>query len=301
MRGEYARRSIELVDSLRTFKVGGTDLFPSLHVSYALAEAHEIMASYTRRIERPDGWELEPTLTWWNPHLVRRGNPDLKPEYYDSYEAGYQLPLGQSRLTLDGYYRLTHNKVEDISSVYSPGVILRSVANVGTDHSLGGELLLDLRPVRWLGLNVSGDVYDYRVTGALNGTDFSSHSFNWEGNVSVEVRPAVDTRVQVGARFSGPTATAQGTESGFFMTRASVRQQLFSRRLSINLQAVDLLSSGGHGETSQGNGFYSHFRFQRTGTPVLSLGLTWNFNNFKLDRRLMQNDVPDEGGDQQQP
>ena len=302
LRGEYANRIIELVDSSRADTVGGIDLFPTLHASYSIVEEHHIMASYTRRIERPDGWELEPFLTWWNPHLVRRGNPDLKPEYYDSYEVGYQVPVGIGRLTVDGYYRLTHNKVEDVSSIYSPGVILRSVANVGTDQSLGGELQTEIHPLRWLGFSLTGDVYDYRVTGTLNDVDFASHSFNWEGNASGDIRLPTDTRFQLGIRYSGPTATAQGTESGFFMSTASVRQQLFNRRLSINLQALDLLRTGAHTETSEGPGFYTHFHFARSRTPVFSLGLTWNFNNFKPDRRLLQQpeDNIDNGGDQQQ-
>jgi outer membrane cobalamin receptor len=302
LRSEYAHRDIELVDSSRTFTVGGLDLFPTLHLSYSLAKEREVMGSYTRRIERPDGWELEPFLTWWNPHLVRRGNPDLKPEYYDSYELSYQMPAGPGRLTLDGYYRMTHNKVEDVTSNYAPGVLLRSVANVGTDHSAGAELQADLQPLKWLGFNVTADVYDYRVIGALDGVDFSSHSFNWEGNASADVRFTPDTRLQVRVRYSGPSATAQGTESGFFMSTASVRQQLLDRRLSINLQAIDLFRSAGHAETSQGDGFYTHFRFRRTKAPTFALGLTWNFNNFKADRRLLQqpDDNMDNGGDFQQ-
>jgi outer membrane receptor protein involved in Fe transport len=302
LRGEYAHRAIELVDSSRTFTVGGLDLFPTLHLSYSLANGHEVMGSYTRRIERPDGWELEPFLTWWNPHLVRRGNPDLKPEYYDSYELGYQMPIGPSRITLDGYYRMTHNKVEDVTSNYAPGVLLRSVANVGTDHSAGAEVQADLQLLKWLGFNLTGDIYDYRVMGALNGVDFSSHSFNWEGNASADIRLTTDTRLQLRARYSGPTATAQGKESGFFMSTASLRQQFFSRRLSLNLQAIDLFRSAGHEETSQGDGFYTHFRFRRSHAPTFALGLTWNFNNFKADRRLLQQpeENMDNGGDIQQ-
>jgi len=138
--------------------------------------------------------------------------------------------------------------------------------------------------------------------GALNGIDFSSHSFNWEGNASVDVRPTSDTRLQLNFRYSGPSATAQGTESGHYMSTASVRQQFFSRRLSVNLQAIDLFRSAGHEETSQGDGFYTHFRFRRTKAPTFALGLTWNFNNFKADRRLLQQpeDNMDNGGDLQQ-
>jgi hypothetical protein len=302
LRGEYAHRVIELVDSAHTFTVGGLDLFPTLHLSYALAEEHQVMGSYTRRIERPDGWELEPFLTWWNPHLVRQGNPDLKPEYIDSYELGYQMPAGPGHLTLDGYYRMTHNKVEDVTSNYAPGVLLRSVANVGTDHSVGGEIQAELKPLKWLGFNLTGDVYDYQLDAIINDSLFTQHSFNWEGSTSADVRLPTDTRIQFNLRYSGPTATAQGTESGFFMSTASVRQQLFNRRLSLNLQAIDLFRSAGHEETSQGEGFYTHFRFRRTNAPTFALGLTWNFNNFKADRRLLQqpDDNMDNGGDLQQ-
>jgi outer membrane receptor protein involved in Fe transport len=301
LRGEYAHRAIELVDSSRTFAVGGLDFFPTLHLSYELAKEHQVMGSYTRRIERPDDWELEPFLTWWNPHLVRRGNPDLKPEYIDSYELGYQMPAGPGRVTLDGYYRMTHNKVEDVTSNYAPGVLLRSVANVGTDHSAGAEIQAELQPLKWLGFSLTGDVYDYRVN-VINDSASPHHSFNWEGNASADVRLTTDTRIQLRFRYSGPSATAQGTESGHFMTTASVRQQLFSRRLSISFQAIDLLRSAGHEETSQGDGFYTHFRFRRTGAPTFSLGLTWNFNNFKADRRLLQEPEEniDNGGDFQQ-
>ncbi|MCX6842374.1 MAG: outer membrane beta-barrel family protein, partial [candidate division WOR-3 bacterium] len=302
LRGEYAHRVIELVDSSRKFTVGGLDLFPTLHASYSLAKEHQIMGSYTRRIERPDGWELEPFLTWWNPHLVRRGNPDLKPEYYDSYELGYQMPVGPGRVTLDGYYRMTHNKVEDVTSNYAPGVLLRSVANVGTDHSAGAEIQAELQPLKWLGFNLTGDIYDYQLNGVINDSAFSSHSFNWEGSASADVRLPTDTRLQFRLRYSGPSATAQGTESGFFMSTASVRQQFFNRRLSLNLQATDLFRTARHEETSQGDGFYTHFRFRRTNSPIFALGLTWNFNNFKADRRLLQQpeDNMDNGGDFQQ-
>jgi hypothetical protein len=135
--------------------------------------------------------------------------------------------------------------------------------------------------------------------GALNGVDFSSHSFNWEGNASADVRLPTDTRIQLRFRYSGPSATAQGTESGHYMTTASVRRQFFDRRLSLTLQAMDLLRTAGHEETSQGEGFYTHFHFRRTNAPTFSLGLTWNFNNFKADRRLLQqpDDNMDNGGD----
>ena len=62
------------------------------------------MASYTRRIDRPRGWNLEPFLSWQDPNNVRIGNPGLQPEFIDSYEFGFQTIFGDITFNNDLYY-----------------------------------------------------------------------------------------------------------------------------------------------------------------------------------------------------
>jgi outer membrane receptor protein involved in Fe transport len=119
-----------------------------------------MMASYTRRIDRPRSWYLEPFITWSDAYSVRQGNPSLEPEYIDSYELGYQKHFGPSMVSLEAYYRLTHNKVERVQSVYADNVILHSVENVGKDYVFGSELMLNLGLSKWWNLNLMGNLYD---------------------------------------------------------------------------------------------------------------------------------------------
>src|SRR5690606_22750609 len=93
VRAEYTYRSIT-VDETNNFTIDTWDYFPTLHASYSFSPAQQIMASYTRRIDRPGGWALEPFETWSDANSVRRGNPALKPEYIDSYEAGFRTLIG---------------------------------------------------------------------------------------------------------------------------------------------------------------------------------------------------------------
>jgi outer membrane receptor protein involved in Fe transport len=266
------------------------DYFPTLHLSYDLPAHQQVMVSYTRRIERPRGWELWPFLSRQDAYNVRRGNPALKPEITDAFEAGWQAPLGASRISAEGYYRITHDKVERIRSVYEPGVILHSAANVGADYSLGTELLLDLQLFKWWRMNLSGDVYDYRVTGELNGQDFSNSSFNWDGRFSNDFSLPTQSRFQLNVRYESPKASAQGTEAGRLMTDAAIRQQFLNRQLSVTLQARDLLGTGGFESTAEGTDFRNYFQF-RPQSPVFSLNLTWNFNNYRPERRRQETDV----------
>jgi len=268
--------------------------FPSLHVSYDLPSEQQIMASYTRRIERPRGWELWPFLSRPDAYTVRRGNPNLRPELTDALEAGWQMPFGQSRISAEAYYRITHDLIERVQSVYSPGVILHTAENVGTDYSLGAELLFDLQPVKWWRVNLSGDLYNYRIEGKAGGEDFADTSLSWSGRLTNEFQLLAHTRLTVGLHFESPEVEAQGRDAGHFTTDAAIRQQFLNRQLSVTLQARDLLGTGGFESTSRGSGFYEHSRFTHS-APMLSLNLTWNFNNYKPERRDRE-EVPEENG-----
>ncbi|UCG43637.1 MAG: TonB-dependent receptor [candidate division WOR-3 bacterium] len=290
LRGEYVDRSIELVgDTLEPFTLERWDLFPTVHFSFDLPAEQQVMASYTRRIHRPRSWYLEPYVTWRDAYNVNQGNPGLKPEYIDSYEAGYQLPFGQSRLTAEAFWRKTHNKVERVESPFPgyPNVILHTVANVGSDRSVGGELMLDFRPVKFWNANLTAEAYDYLVEGVLNGRSFAETSFNWGGRLSNNFYLPTNTMLQVNTRYRSPSVSAQGRHDGFVTADLAIRQQFFKRELTITLQARDALNTGRHQHTSGGgpdDDFYTRFEFDRK-WPSLRLNLTWNFNNYRPERR----------------
>jgi len=283
LRTEYVDRLVTVVGGAETFAIDRWDFFPTFHMSYGLSEGHQVMASYTRRIDRPRSWYLEPFITWSDAYNVRQGNPSLKPEYIDSYELGYQKSFGPSMVSLDAYYRLTHNKVERAQSVYQDNVILHTVENVGKDYTFGTEVTLNLGVVGWWNVNLMGNLYDYRVEGTLYDRDFSEESFNWRVRANNTFRLTKSTRLQVNGFYNSPTVSAQGEREGFYSTDVAVRQEFMNRALSLALQVRDVLRSGKFEFTSEGPDFYSHREFTRK-SPSVTLTLTYNFNNYKPER-----------------
>ncbi len=283
IRTEYSGRTVTINDSTFT-PLNRWDFFPSLHLSYSFPQEQQMMASYTRRIDRPGGWDLSPFLTWMDARNVRQGNPGLKPEYLDSYEAGFVLPFGASRLSIDGYYRVTHNVIERFQSIYRDDIILHTVRNIGSDRALGLEMNLDLSPFRFWNISLTGDLYDYRLKGMLDTTPITRKSFNWEAGLTTDLTLPTATRLQLQARYESPSTTLQGREGGHIWTGISARQMLFNRQLFITLSVRDLLATSWHENETETKTFYTRSRFGRKG-PQLSLGITWNFNNYKPERR----------------
>ena len=293
IRGEYTDRKITLNNTGESFVIDRLDLFPTIHMSYNLPKDQQLMASYTRRIERPRGYYLEPFLTWSNAYNVRQGNPDLLAEYIDSYELNYLNKFGRNSFSIDAYYRITNNKIERTKSVYEENVFLSSVENVGKDYSLGFELMLGLDLQKWWHVDLMGNVYDYRVEGELDGKDFSENSFNWNTRFNNTLRFGKTTRVQLNGMYNSPTITAQGERDGFLMANVALRQSFYKNKLSATLQVRDVFGTMSHSGTFEGEDFYSYYDFNPN-TPIVTLTLTYRINNYKPDRKRRSNDNMDD-------
>ncbi len=294
-RTEYTYQLVKLKEANQQYSFSRWDYFPSIHASYNFAGGTQIMASYTRRIERPDGGDLEPFYTWFNANNVRIGNPNLKPELIDSYELGWQTFFGPVSFSNDYYYRYTHDKMEHINSVYAANVTLNSIANVGTDYSLGSEFMVTFNPIKLWEFNLMGDLYDYRISGSLFDQSFARESFNWsiKNNNVFKLTPSTD--LQINTRYYSPSVTAQGKWSGFFTTDLGLKQDLIPKRLSLVLQVNDLFKTGKREFTTQGTDFYNYNYFTRQ-SPMVILNIKYNFNNFNEDKQ-QNNDQGGSGGD----
>ncbi len=281
-------RAIEISGEDKCFTIDRWDYFPTAHLSYGFQNGQQIMARYTRRIESPRQWWLEPFLTWFDTYNVRTGNPALKPEYVDSYELGYQTLLGKNLFSVEGYYRVTHNKVENVRSVYDENIFLHAVENVGTDYALGVELMLDVKLSSWWNINYLANFYDYRIEGALYGEEFSEQDFNWSTRFGNELKLLKSTTLQLNGRYNSPAITAQGQRDDFFSTDAALKQELLGKKISVTLQVRDIFGPSKREYRAEDKNF-SFYSYSTRKSPVVMLNIRYNFNNYKPERERDEN------------
>jgi outer membrane receptor protein involved in Fe transport len=122
------------------------------------------MASYSRRINRPSGRDLDPNPNYYNRYTIRIGNPDLEPEYTNSYELGALSRFGEGRsyVSLDAFHRVTNNKIEGYQTLEDDIFYLRS-DNFSKDFSTGLEFTGNINFTEWLLVNASVSLYKYRT------------------------------------------------------------------------------------------------------------------------------------------
>ncbi len=93
---------------------------------------------------------------------------------------------------------------------------------------------------------------------------------------------------QLNYRYNSASVTAQGTSSDYYTVDAAFRVSFLNRALTPNLQGRDLLGTSLRETTSEGPGFYSHYKYNPK-SPVVALTLSYRFNNYRVSRRSGQN------------
>jgi outer membrane receptor protein involved in Fe transport len=283
LRGEYTDREIDNEASPEVYTLNRFDFFPSFHVSKQFKNDHQIIASYSRRIERPDGRELDPFPQYMDPYNIRVGNPELEPEYINSMELNYQKRIKTSFVSAEGYYRINTNKITNIKILQEDGTFLHTYQNLNKDYSLGIELMGNADITKWFNANASVNIFDYRLEGNVEGEDVDKSSTNWNGKLNLTLKFKYDIRAQISGIYQGKSVTAQGTQEGYPMLNIALRKDFFDKKLSATLSVRDLLMTARRESTSSGTDFYSYDNFKRE-SPILTLDLSYTINNYKKQR-----------------
>ena len=90
LRGELTERNIEQHVTSDSFEYKRFSLFPSGNITRTIKENMQLQLSYSRRINRPNRNQLNPFPQYADNQLIIQGNPELEPEFIDSFEFGFQ-------------------------------------------------------------------------------------------------------------------------------------------------------------------------------------------------------------------
>ncbi len=107
----YATQS-PLTVTQRSGTISYTDVLPSLHLKYAIADNQNLRASYFASISRPGFGEIVPYKVTGE-YFDQVGNPLLKHITADNFDLRYELfPGGADQLLLGSFFKKIHNPIE---------------------------------------------------------------------------------------------------------------------------------------------------------------------------------------------
>jgi outer membrane receptor protein involved in Fe transport len=170
LRAESSNYTGTLTNTDETFKNNyPVSLFPSVFLSQKFANRQELQLSYSRRINRPNFFQLIPFTDYTDKLNITRGNPNLVPEFTQSTELSYLKTFGKSNTFLASlYYKHTDNLItrylsQETDAVTGSTELINSYINASSSYSAGGEATMINTIKKWWDISTNLNVYNARV------------------------------------------------------------------------------------------------------------------------------------------
>ncbi|NPB03394.1 MAG: TonB-dependent receptor [Thermotogae bacterium] len=271
VRFEKTIRSVTVGDS--TYTYDSLMPFPSLHISFSPNPIYQFSVSYSKRIWHPRSWQLTPFVRVIDEITVQRGNPNLRPQESDSYEASYQILLGKRGYTgVELFLRRTYNAINYLP-VNEEDQVVYTWVNSGHTLSAGSELYVNWNVFEFLSTNFGFDLYEHRAY-----SDSLKRSLTYDLKASLTLGRG-PVGLQLAVKYFGPRYFPGGYQRSRKVLDLGLRVPL-NRSLLLVVQFNDFLHLNRREREVISENFY-HFSATSPKWPTLSLMIMYDYNNFR--------------------
>jgi outer membrane receptor protein involved in Fe transport len=297
VRLEQAAQIPNLVSQNQSFKTNYFNFFPSAFLSYELNKESEVTFSYSRRINRPSSGTLNPFTSYADPFNLRKGNPELRPEFINSFDIGYGFNKKKFNFTGNVYYRQTTSVIQRVKEFYDNGATAATYANIDESRSLGAELILVYKPYTWFRnvISLNGNGIQYEDNSQT--TDFNNTGFNWGAKYTGSFEFWKKTaNVQINGRYNAPIVTAQGT----VLPRASVdlsgNKTLKNGKWTVGFRFTDIFNTREFVIEVEQPTAYQYSRFKQN-TRRFYINASYKFGKYDVSKKSKVYQGGDGGGE----
>lgn len=288
LRAEQANITATQISQDSTFYNNYFQVYPSAFITYEIARGRELNISYSRRVQRPGGRQLNPFVDYSDPFNLRSGNPYLMPSFTGAYEMGYTHILKKgSTLSANVYFRDQSNMITWYSEVDTNGINLTTFQNLNSGEDVG----LDMNFRGKIGdkgafLTFGGNYFYSQVSGEINGTGWVNQGSGFGLNTMLSTPLWKNASLQLNANYRSKRVLAQGIGRPFYFVGGGFKQGLMNDRLNLSINCRDIFNTMGWNYETYGPNFSSEGQF-RWMSRVVEFGLTYNFGEVQRARRRM--------------
>lgn len=300
LRVEQTNTEGNLITTGQVFKQNYFDVFPTVNVSQKIGGVHQVQLSYSRRITRPNIWRLNPFVNKYNARYIYMGNPELKPEYTDSYELSFMVYTNLVTVTPMLFYRQNYDVISNYSYLVDTNVTVTTYRNASRSKAYGMDFLVNSRALGWLSLNGTLSLYNTKFDKDLITDNAQEEGFSWKANVRSTLTFPGLFNLEFYYTYTGKKVNAQGINVPTSSFDVGISKSFIKDAFTVNLRASDLFETQKWGQDINTASYKSTIRSDWS-ARMLSLNFSYRFGNtdeyYQKKKKTKQN--TNEGTDQQ--
>ncbi len=312
LRAESSNYNGQLLTTGEIFKIDfPISLFPSVFLSQKLGETSSIQVNYTRRINRPNFWQLTPFTDSSDRINPSKGNPGLKPEFTNSFELSYEKSFrNKGNFLASIYYKQTTDLItrfqETATGAGGEELLMNTYINANSSYTTGLELTTRQNLTKWWEFTPNFNLYmsdvEIDIPGQADQPKLTSYfakvnnTFKLPKNISIQLSGDYQSKTILppggsagggrggfggGGMFGGgPSGASQGYIRPTYGVDIAIKYEfLKNRTASVSVNMNDIFRtrvSDVHSESV----LFTQDAFRRRDPQVLRINFNWRFGKF---------------------
>lgn len=278
-------------------------LFPSLFLTKQLSEKAEMQLNYSRRIRRPNFWQLNPFIDINDPVNISQGNPQLRPEFTNSFELNYSKQYNSGSMLASVYYRNNQGDITRYSDTITaaqyqqlnnaavdPNAILNTFINAQYTNRLGAEFTLQHKIGKNFDITPTINAEYQDVKAIIGDLNLSNDGINWEAKLITNYRITTidpsffnNLSFQAIGEYESPRIMPQGERIPEYSVDLALRKEfLKDKRASVTFSVRDIFWTDRDGAIYDTENFYQE-NYRRN---IRSFRLNFSYRFGRADIKL---------------
>ncbi|HCL84469.1 MAG TPA: TonB-dependent receptor [Chitinophagaceae bacterium] len=315
LRAESSNYTGELINEKQNYNNSyPISLFPSLFLSQKLKNKQELQISYTRRINRPNFFQLIPFTNYSDSLNITRGNPDLLPEFTNSLEFSYLKTMtGNNTFLASLYYKKTDQLITRYVDTFTNAIsgkqdLVNTWVNANYSQMVGAEFTAVNTITSWWDLTTNVNVYNSYIN--TNNLPAASQPalWSWYGKLNTNFKLPWKLKLQItgfyqsksnlpvntggggpgmGPGGGGPGSASQGYIASFWAVDAAMSRNFLKNDAGmVSISISDIFRSRWSDQYSFQEGLFDQ-QYNRLRDPQLvRINFTYRFG--KMDVSLFK-------------
>jgi outer membrane receptor for ferrienterochelin and colicins len=287
------------------------NFFPSAFFTYEISEASSASISYSRRIQRPRGRQLNPFNNLSSNVNIFVGNPDLDPAFTDALDFGYIRRWNKLTFNTSLYVNKTTDVFQMVrreTGTFENGipVIITSPINLATEYRSGFEFTLNYSPYKWWKLNGNFNFFYIKTDGDYTYTDFNGNpvfqdfdyeTTSWFTRLTSKVTLPYKIDWQTNMTYNGKQKSKQGSSLGNFSMNLALSKDVLKDKGTIAFNISDVFNSRKRIMDTYLPGVVDSHSEMQWRVRQVNLSFTYRFNVQKNEREKNKRQNQQQGDD----
>lgn len=259
-------------------------LYPTLFLTYDVGEnGDKVQFSYSRRVQRARGWQVNPFLNVSDDLNYRQGNPNLKPEDVHSLEMSFAKTFGKVNLISSAYFNHASEVIQPFVYKIEDGRTYSRWENMTSRNLSGFEFISKINATKDFDFTFNLNLIHIQYNANPDYDIKERKDFAYNANLTANYRFTPTFSAQVRGEYNSSRVMAQGQMNAMKGMDLALKKDVFKKKASIMLNVRDVFNSrkmNGVTETAQLISNFEHRWMKR----MVTLSLSYRFGSQDLNK-----------------